>query len=356
MSAKSITILFPCHGLEPRGGLKVAFEYANRLSRDGFEMHIAYPALPFEGPHPFRIKIRMWIKYFYFRFIRGYSCRRWFTLDKGIREHYLYSLDYHYVPKTEIYIATAVGTAIFLEKYPIPLRNKMYLIQDFENWQVSSDRVKQTYNYGFKNVVVSKWLAEIVRTAGANCTIIKNGFDFDYFKLSVPIVDRDRFSIAMMYSTQQRKGVEYGLKALYYVKSKYPQLKITLFGVHPRPHTLPKQYEYYQCPNREIHNNIYNNAAVFLAPSIDEGWGLPIGEAMICGCAVVCTDNKGFQEMAEDGVSALMSKVKDVDALAANMIRLIEDNNLRIEIAEQGNRSIQRFRWEDSYEKLKKLL
>lgn len=356
MNNKSITILFPIHGLVPRGGQKVAYEYANRLCRDGYSVHVVYPALPFSGKQSIMSRIRYGLKFFFYRFFIGYSCRKWFPLFNKVQEHYLYSLDYRYVPKTDYYIATAVETAMFLKTYKIPNKNKLYLIQDFENWLISSESVKKTYNYGFKNIVVSNWLAEVVQEAGADCTVIQNGFDFNYFKMDIPFSEKDNFKVAMMYSTQQRKGCKYGFEAIEIVKNKFPELKVMLFGVHPEPPQLPSYCTYYRTPDREHLNRIYNESAIFLAPSIDEGWGLPIGEAMICGCAVVCTDNKGFREMAENQVTALMSPTRDSRSLADNIICLIEDEGLRIKIARQGHENIKKFKWDDSYLKFKKML
>lgn len=359
MKIKSITILFPIHGLVPRGGMKVAYEYANRLCRDGYQVHIAYPALPYIGHQTITQIIRTIIKYFFFRFIKGYSCRKWFPLEKNIQEHYIYTLTYKYVPKTDLYMATSVETAMYLTTYSeVPLEKKLYLIQGYENWAVSDECVRKTYTYGFKNIVISHWLAEIVSETGAKYTLVKNGFDFDYFKMHVPINARCRLNISMMYSTQQGKGCDYGFKALSIVKKEYPALKVSLFGVHPKPQHLPiDNFEYYQLPNRDLHNRIYNESAIFLAPNImEEGWGLPVGEAMICGCAVVCTDNKGFREMAEDGVSALLSPIRNAQSLAENIMRLIRDDEFRIRLAEQGHDNIRQFSWDVSYQKLKTLL
>lgn len=353
---KSITILFHLDGTSPYGGYKIPYEYANRLCADGHDVHIVYPALRFIIRKSIWLSIRMSIKYLYYRFIKGYSCRTWFQLDRRIKEHYIYSLDYKYVPKTDLYFATAVETALFLNTYPVPNQNKFYLIQGFENWTLSDERVKETYRYGFKNIVVSSWLEKIVIESGAACTLIKNGFDFEYFKMFVPICAKDRLHIAMMYSNNTLKGCTYGINALKIVKEKYPTLCVNLFGADPYPGDLPDYIKYYHRPNQATHNQLYNEAAIYLAPSINEGFGLTVGEAMICGCAVVCTDNKGFKEMAEDGVTALLSPVRNSQSLADNIIRLIEDDDLRIRIATQGNANIQQFRWEKSYAKLRALL
>ena len=77
---------------------------------------------------------------------------------------------------------------------------------------------------------------------------------------------------------------------------------------------------------------------------------------MQCGCAVACTDNKGYLEMAKDGVTALVSPVKDYKALAENIIKLIEDDQLRHTIAQNGNEFIHEFDIEKSYLKIKSFL
>ena len=87
-----------------------------------------------------------------------------------------------------------------------------------------------------------------------------------------------------------------------------------------------------------------------------EGWGLTVGEAMRRGQAVVCTDNKGYLEMAKDGYNALVAPVGDALALANNIVRLMTDDDLRCQIAANGLAYIRQFDIEESYRKLKHIL
>lgn len=157
----------------------------------------------------------------------------------------------------------------------------------------------------------------------------------------------------MLYSPIEGKGCRYGLEALNIVKKEFPQLQVMLFGSATAPQELPAWYTYTKEPNREQHNHIYNEAAIFLAPSLQEGWGLPVGEAMMCGQAVVCTNNNGYKEMATNNVNALMSNIKDSASLAKNIITLITDDELRYKIAQEGHASIKKFDINNSYEQLK---
>ena len=158
-----------------------------------------------------------------------------------------------------------------------------------------------------------------------------------------------------MYHKDQRKDLPTAFKAFDIVKEKIPELHVTLFGVFEKPE-LPSWYDYYQRPNKKLFNELYNNAAIYVGSSQVEGWGLTVGEAMQCGCAVACTDNKGYLEMAKDGVTALVSPVKDAQALADNIIKLIEDDKLRYQIAQSGNNYIQNLKISTSYKLMKQLL
>lgn len=351
----SITFLLPRVSVYPVGGFKVIYEYANRFVKDGHEIHIVYPVSSFFKKKGIIYKFKSILKYPYYK-IKGYSGKRWFQLDNRIKEHLTFSLNQYHVPKTSFYVATGVNTSIYLHKYNIPSENKLYLIQGYENWSSSDEEVINSYKYGMKNIVISNWLKEILIQNGASCTIIKNGFDFHYFQLTTPIKDKNKYCVTMLYHNQVLKGCKYGLEALSIVKNKYPQLKVNLFGCPKEPKDLPNYITYYNIPDRETHNKIYNEAAIYLAPSIEEGWGLTIGEAMICGAAIVCTNNKGFKEMAENEVTALISPIRDAQSLADNIIRLIEDDELRMNMAKQANQNIKKFTWDVSYNQFKSLI
>lgn len=353
MSPK-ITFIFPHPVDGPTGGYKVAYEYANRLVADGYRVNIVYSGSLFWKKKSLYFKLTNCVRYIQ-QLFKGYSCRGWFALDKRVKEHFTLSLNYRHVPKSDIYICTSPYTAMYVKDYPT--ENKFYFIQDYENWgAVTDEMLRETYHYPLKKIVISDWLAEIMKEEGCDYTIIKNGFDFNYFKKDIDIAEKERYTIAMMYRIAPQKGCKYGFEALNIVKQKYPQLKVNIFGICSKPANLPDWYTYYKSPNKDTHNRIYNESSIYLGCSSVEGWGLPIGEAMICGAAVVCTDNHGYREMAIDGENALISPIKDAEGLANNIIKLFEDETLRQKIATNGNKFIQQFNWDNSYKKLKQTL
>ena len=350
----TITFIFPHPVAGPTGGYKVVYEYANRLVANGHKVNIVYSGSLFWKKKSLYFKLTNCVRYLQM-LIKGYGCRKWFKLDKRVKEYLTLSLNYRHVPKSDIYICTSPYTAMYVKDYPT--ENKFYLIQDYESWgAVTDEKLIETYHYPLKKIVISTWLAQLMKECNCDYTLIPNGFDFEYFKKIKSFEDRDKYTIGMMYRPAEVKGCRYGFEALDIVKKFFPKLRVNIFGIEPRPHYLPDWYNYFQSPDKDIHNKIYNESAIYIGCSNIEGWGLPIGEAMICGAAVACTNNKGYLEMAKDGETALVSPIKDAQALAKNIIRLIEDDELRHRIATNGNGFIKQFKWDCSYKKLKETL
>ena len=350
----TITFIFPHPVAGPTGGYKVVYEYANRLAADGHRVNIVYSGSLFWKKKSLYFKLTNCVRYLQMH-IKGYGCRKWFKLDRRVKEHLTLSLNYRHLPKSDIYICTSPYTAMYVKDYPT--ENKYYFIQDYENWgAVTDEKLIETYHYPLKKIVISNWLAKLMQEQGCKYTQIPNGFDFEYFKMTNSIENRERYSIGIMYRPAIVKGFKYGLAALKIVKKKHPQLNVNVFGIESRPTELPEWFTYYQMPDKATHNRIYNESSIYIGCSNVEGWGLPIGEAMICGAAVACTNNNGYLEMAKDGETALVSPIKDAQALANNIIRLIEDDELRYRIAKNGNEFIKQFTWDKSYKKLKDTL
>ncbi len=348
---KHVVFLVSVAFKKPGGGAKVILEYANRLSRDGVKVTMMYSSSLFFKEASMALKIRMILRYWYNLITGRYTCGSWFRKEDAVDEKWVWSLEQSYAPCADCYIATSVETASFLDAYNISADRKFYFIQGFEDWVPGFDakKVIETYHYNLNKIVISSWLQKIVEHEGLACVKVPNGFDFKEFKCVKSSSKREPCMVAMLYNTNPAKGMEYSFEALDIVKKRFPQLQVNVFGVHPRPAGMPGWYNYYQSPDKERLNWIYNNSAVYVATSINEGWGLTVGEAMICGCAVVCTNAKGFLEMAEDGKNALITPIKDAVATADAVIKLIEDEALREMLVGNALQSVREYDIEKSY-------
>jgi glycosyltransferase involved in cell wall biosynthesis len=89
---------------------------------------------------------------------------------------------------------------------------------------------------------------------------------------------------------------------------------------------------------------LYSLATVFAYPSLWEGFGLPVLEAMACGTPVLTSDISSLPEVA--GAAALLVPPTDVEAIADGLLRLLEDAALRADLGERGQRQAANFSWE----------
>lgn len=354
---KVVTILFPAGGQNPIGGFKVAYEYANRLCLDGYVVNLIYPATLFFKEEKLYLKFRRLAAFIYRYIFRNFSGKAWFRFENGITEHWVFSLNQMFIPKSDILIATAWETAEYLASYKnLNNTKKLYLIQHYENWAKNENRLIKTWHAPLEKIVIAPWLQEIAINLNEKSTLIENGFDFNYFQLTNPIAGRDPYSLCMLYHSTKWKGFDVGFEAVEIVKSKYPQVKLNLFGVEPRPRILPSWVNYIQKPDKNMHNQLYNKSAIFIGPSHMEGFCLTPPEAMQCGCAVVCTNIGGYTVVCHHNETALVSPVNNCEMLAHNIIKLIENQDIRIKLATNGNEYIKNFTWENSYSKFKKII
>jgi glycosyltransferase involved in cell wall biosynthesis len=90
---------------------------------------------------------------------------------------------------------------------------------------------------------------------------------------------------------------------------------------------------------------LYSGADCVLVPSLYEGFGFPVLEAMACGTPVVCSNASSLPEVAGD--AALLVAPTDVDACAAAVRRILEDASLAASLRERGLKQAARFRWEN---------
>jgi glycosyltransferase involved in cell wall biosynthesis len=88
----------------------------------------------------------------------------------------------------------------------------------------------------------------------------------------------------------------------------------------------------------------YNAAGVFVYPSLYEGFGLPVAEAMACGCPVLTARNSSLPEVAGD--AAILVDGESMEALSQGLIRLTADRALRQSLGQQGRQQAARFTWQ----------
>lgn len=87
----------------------------------------------------------------------------------------------------------------------------------------------------------------------------------------------------------------------------------------------------------------YNAASVLLHPSLCEGYGLPMAEAMACGCPVVASNRSAMPEIL--GGAGLLAPVDDDVAMAETLKQAVEDEHIHLALRKAGLRRAAELNW-----------
>ncbi|NML32429.1 glycosyltransferase family 4 protein [Paraburkholderia antibiotica] len=350
-----ISFVLTGSGHKPVGGFKVVYEYANRLSAIGHTVTVVHPAWV-RRDEPVVDRIKRSIRYVQRATDKTYEPKRWFPVDTSVELLWTPNLSSRFVPDADIVVATGAPTAEWVNSYGPEKGRKFYLLQHYESWDpIGLERLDATYRMPLEKIAISRWLCEVATEKGSHATYIPNGLDQREFFITRDPILRDSAQGIMLYHPLPEKGTEIGIRACEVVREKMPELKLTMFGVYDRPAGLPRWIDYQKSPSVTQLRDMYNDASFVVAPSVTEGWGLVPCEAMQCGCALAATDAGGHMEFAVHNSTALVSPASDVRALAANIERLVRDNDVRNSLALSGARHLTKYSWEKSASELNAL-
>ena len=199
---------------------------------------------------------------------------------------------------------------------------------------------------------------EIQRCTGlsdSRITVTPLGYDDQVFKPGPPPPgSRERPYLLHVGQAYPHKNLRRLLQAFAQVARLYPDVKLVLAGkTHPSEtsvlHLMVQRLALQ--PRVEFRNyvpyaelpDLYRGALALVYPSLWEGFGLPVLEAMACGTPVVTSAGSGTEEAAAD--AALLVDPEDIRELTEALRNLIGDASLRCALRQQGLRRASQFSW-----------
>ncbi|MBB3047296.1 glycosyltransferase involved in cell wall biosynthesis [Litorivivens lipolytica] len=186
-------------------------------------------------------------------------------------------------------------------------------------------------------------IAEAFGMAPESIDLVHCGIDTDVFH-PMPEVEKKPFRLmATVSADAPLKGAHYLINALPALIERYPELELLLVG-KPKPGGSTERLierlglaERIRCVtgiSTEELVRYYNEAEIVVVPSVYEGFGLPAGEAMACGTAVVSSNGGALPEVVGD--ACIQVPVRDSDAISNAVIKLFDDPELRQRLAREG--------------------
>jgi glycosyltransferase involved in cell wall biosynthesis len=95
---------------------------------------------------------------------------------------------------------------------------------------------------------------------------------------------------------------------------------------------------------------LYSMADIFAFPSFFEGFGIPPLEAMACGAPVITSNVSSLPEVASD--AALLVNPHNIDEISQAITRLLEDEQLRVDLQKKGYQRAEQYTWDKSAQKM----
>lgn len=95
---------------------------------------------------------------------------------------------------------------------------------------------------------------------------------------------------------------------------------------------------------------LYQNADVFVFPSLYEGFGIPPLEAMSQGCPVVCANTASLPEVVGD--AAILVNPLDDKSISDGIFRVLADACCRSSLIDKGSQQVKKFTWQNSADRL----
>jgi len=147
-----------------------------------------------------------------------------------------------------------------------------------------------------------------------------------------------RFEMLFAGSVGLRKGVPYLLQA--FAALRHPAKRLRLAGtLNPDIKTilssLPCEFVEFLGPvSQQQLAELMSTSHIMVLPSIEEGLALVQGQALACGCPVLCSTNTGGEDLFTDGVEGFIVSIRDVAALTAKMQQLADDPALQQRMSE----------------------
>ena len=146
-----------------------------------------------------------------------------------------------------------------------------------------------------------------------------------------PIIRKENFTVLYVGSISVRKGLRYLIEG--FKKLKHPNKKLILVGPVYTPDglsgvSITSDIVFKGVLKGADLNEVYQSANVFCLPSIEEGFGLVLGEALSFGVPLISTSHTGAFEIMEDGIEGFIIPPQDSESFRDRLQQLADEPEL----------------------------
>jgi glycosyltransferase involved in cell wall biosynthesis len=185
---------------------------------------------------------------------------------------------------------------------------------------------------------------------------ISNGLPDYFINIPVnifPVQNLDKVHIVQIGSYIPNKGIFYTAKAMNSVLKKYPNVELSFIGTGCMAEKVLEDYDpavqnQIQVISKYEHEelpDLLQGKHILLFPSLAEGFGLVLIEAMACGLAPVATATQGPLMILKDGRDSKIIPPADYESIESSLIYLFSDPNLLYQLRHNAYKTAQQYKW-----------
>jgi glycosyltransferase involved in cell wall biosynthesis len=261
---------------------------------------------------------------------------------------------------------------VFEEDYANNIRKKIYFKKTYQAVQ-AVNQVITVSEFSKKEIV------RHLNIEAPKIKVIKNGVGEEFLGRNERKMKNDlkKYSIDYPYlfylgGLEKRKNVELLLRAFQKLALNYPNIlenRKLIIGAKPWKEKTPlitdilglikflnleDQVDVISEIEDEEKPSFYSNADLFIFPSIYEGFGLPVLEAMTAGCPVLASNASAIPEVGKDSIF-YFNPLRE-DELIQQMIYILSNSDKREEFAKKALKTAQEFSWKKAAEQTLELI
>ncbi len=263
----------------------------------------------------------------------------------------------HYAPRfSPMPTAISIMDLSYI-KYPeLFKKNDLYQLRNWTSYSVKKASRVFTISLASKNDIIKEY------------RLLENKVIVTYPGLKQNIGEKPKSFmgkyILFVGTLQPRKNITALIEAFSKIKDKYPNINLLVVGKKgwlfeeilesPKKLGVEDRVQFLDYVTDEEMPGLYKNAECFVLPSLYEGFGLPVLEAMQNDCPVILSDTSSLPEAG--GNAALYVNPENVDDIAKKIDKVLSDPKLRLEMIKKGREQVKKFSWEKTAKETLKVL
>jgi glycosyltransferase involved in cell wall biosynthesis len=186
-------------------------------------------------------------------------------------------------------------------------------------------------------------------------SVIHYGIDVDSIrnaaqKDDTPLTQTNKITIGTVARLTKQKGLSYLLHAMPGILAKQPNIHLVIVGSGEEEEKLKGIVTNHSLQNHVTFAGFQTNPAtwmaamdIFILPSLWEGFGLVLLEAMALARPIIASNVGPIPEIVVNGETGLLVPSQDIDALSNAIVTLAEDSNMRIRMGKSGLQRAQEY-------------